>query len=230
MITHREPGEASDVMGCFERHLLRRGFNPLFPVDRQAVAPGDYREARNRDEAERHALKAQILAVLRPVMEGPDSVDTRAALDVIQELHNVLVAIVQSDQGLFDEIRALRDGHRQLAEAMKAVVSTEQAAQLDAATSALESQLSFFQAPLIATLLRADSPMRPEELVPSLLTLELAEFDSCLAGVRAIDDESLRLTVTEAVQLIDWAQTAGVDVPDASEKRHLLLAAIQDAG
>jgi len=218
----RDDSASTDGPGCFERHLKRRRQNPLFPTDRQDVSPIEIEQARQRDNEERSALKSRIVENLYPLMEGPDSVDGQIAIDLLQKLHQLVELVYQSDQGLEQEAVALQRGYQSLSESMRIVRGPEYAAQLDAGARALQAQIALFSAPLLATLSRTDSPMRSDELVPSILGLPVSDMRRCLDGIRTLPDDSLLPTASQAIQLIGWAAENGVHIADASEKVRLL--------
>jgi len=221
---------STDGPGCFERHLQRRRQNPLFPTDRQDVGPIEIDQARLRDNAERSTLKSRILETLHPLMEGPDSVDGQTAIDLLQKLHHLVERVYQSDQGLEQEAAALQRGYQTLSESIRSVRGPEYSAQLDSAARALQAQVTLFSAPLLATLSRTDSPMRQDELVPSILGLSVSDMQRCLDGIRTLPDESLPVTVSQAIQLIERAAENGIRIADVSEKVRLLQEVRQDAG
>lgn len=224
----RGDSASTDGPGCFKRHLQRRRQNPLFPIDRQDVSPIDIEQARQRDNEERSALKSRIVESLHPLMEGPDSVDGRIAIDLLQELHQLVELVYQSDQGLERQAVALQRGYESLSESMRIVRGPEYSAPLDAAARTLHAQIALCGAPLLATLSRTDSPMRQDELVPSILGLPVSDMRRCLDGIRTLPDDSLLPTASQAIQLIGWAAQNGVRVADASEKIRLLQEVRQD--
>jgi hypothetical protein len=85
-----------------------------------------------------------------------------------------------------------------------------------------------FSTPLLATLSRIDSPMRPDELVPSILGLPVSDMRRCLDGLRTLPDDSLPPTASQAIQLIGWAAENGIRIVDATEKVRLLQKVRQD--
>jgi len=227
---HRGNFISAQDAGCFERHLQRRRENPLFPRGRQDVSGIEIQEARQRDNGERSALKSQIVEVLRPLMEGPDVVGGLAAVDLLQQIHQVIELVYKSDQGLEQEVATLQRGYESLSESMRIGRSSEQHAQLDVAARTLRQQIVLLSAPLMATLSRPDSPMRSDELVPSILGLPVGEIRRCLGGIRTLPSHSLPLTVSQAIQLITWASSHAVRIPDADEKLRLLEEVGYDAG
>lgn len=215
--------------GCHERHLFRRRQNPLFPRDRQHVSRKDIDFARRRDEAERSALRRQTLKVLQPLMEGGDFVDGRTAIDLLEQVHKLIELVYQYDQGLEQEVAALQHGYQVLSQSIREVRSQEHAAALDAAALTLQRQTAMFRAPLCATLSRPDSPMRPDEVVPSVVDLPFSEFGRCLEGIRMYSGGSSADIVPLAMQFIECALRTGVHVPDSAEKLHLLRGIMSNA-
>jgi hypothetical protein len=227
---HRGDLAAAQAAGCYERHLQRRRQNPLFPKDRQDVSLAAIQQARQRDNDERSALRSQIVEALRPLMEGPDSVDGQMAIGLLQEIHQLIERACQCDQGLEQEVAALQQGYQSLSESIRIVRGSEHSAQLDAAAHALQAQIALLSSPLLATLCRPDSPMRADELVPSFISLPVNEIGRCLEGIRALSDDLLSATVSEAIRLIGWASQNGVHIPDAEMKLHLLQEVVFEAG
>jgi hypothetical protein len=213
---------STDDAGCFERHLQRRRHNPLFPMDRQDVSEIEIHHARQRDNDERAALRSQIVEILRPMLEGPDSTDEQMAVDLLETIHHLIERVCESDQGLQQEAAALLQGYQRLSESMRIRRSSEQCATLDAAAGALRAQSALLNSPLLATLSRHDSPMRPDELVPSILGLPLSQISPCLDGIRTFAGDSLPSTVAQAIQLMEWASRHGVHISEADEKLRLL--------
>ena len=216
--------------GCFERHLLRRRNDPLFPRDRQSVSTAELGAATERDRAERQVFEAQVTNLLGRLIDSPDSIGGRQAVDLLQEFHRLSVSVCQADQGLDEELAALITGYKELSTSLQGVHESAESEQLAAAAQSLYDQLSLLRAPLMAVLSRPESPMRHDELVPSMLRLSLPALSACLDGIRLLNAEVLSRSVAEGLELIDWAGQHGVVVDQALDKRHCLSAVRSSAG
>ena len=214
--------------GCFERHLLRRRNDPLFPSDRRLVAAAELVGARERDRAERENLEARIADLLGRFIDGPDSVSSRQAVDCLQECHHLSVAVCQADQSLDEELAALLSAYKELSLSAQQVSEPTEVEHLAAAAQSLHRQLTLLRAPLLATMSRPESPMRHDELVPSMLRLSVADLATCLNGVRLLGAEVFHRCLSEAAELLHWAAEYGVQVDGADEKRQCLSMAKQN--
>jgi hypothetical protein len=163
-------------------------------------------------------------------MDGPDAVDRSKAGNLLQQLHQSIERVSRSEQGLEREMAALRQGYQTLSESMKVGSTAAETAALDTAARTLGEQLALFGTPLLATLTRPNSPMRPDELVPSILGLEMADCRRCVEGIRAFAGDSWPSTVSEAIRLITVASENGIHVSDVEEKLRLFKGFIQEAG
>jgi hypothetical protein len=102
--------------------------------------------------------------------------------------------------------------------------------QLDVAARTLESQTELLRSPVLATLSRPDSPMRPDELVPSILGSSVSEMRRCLDGIREFSGDAMPKTLAEAIRLIEWPSLNGMQIRDAQKKLRLLQEFAYDTG
>lgn len=171
-----------DHPGCHERHLRRRYHNPLFPPAVRNVTQHDVEQARRQDIQERSAFDTAFASLLKEAAALPPHVDTEVVLDLKQRLDPLLdqCAGLGGDTGR--ERRALLRlydvFHRTLAAAAgNDPVAVQELAQEAEARTAHSELLTY---PIVADLLRPDSPIGRDELVPALLSSPEPELRAAL--------------------------------------------------
>jgi hypothetical protein len=173
---------AQVLPGRRERHLLRRRDNPLFPPDRREVGAGELAAARAADAAEAQAFARDLTALLEKASHLTGQVES-----------DVILGLKEEADRLYEQCRGLGDGHQpqeqglqRLLEVLMAAVrqgagndpqALDELAQEEAARAMHQRLL---QAPLIADLLHPESPIRDDELVPTLLSAEPETFTAAL--------------------------------------------------
>ncbi len=173
--------------GAHERHLVRRRGNPLFAV---ASDEADLAAARERDAAEAAAFNRrfqqllQRAAALRPNEESEVLLQLKGELDEAYTYCRSLAG---------DRTPLLRGLERLTAVIMEAVRrgaagDAQALAELEAEATARESHYQLLAQPLVADLMRRDSPVAADELVPTLLSAGAAELD---AALWLFDDDQL---------------------------------------
>ena len=212
--------EFNDHPGCHERHLRRRYRNPLFPPAARNVTRHDVEQARRQDARERSAFDAAFTSLLKEAAGLPPHVDTEVILDLKQRLDPLLDQCSGLGGDTSRERRALLRlydvFHRTLlAAAGNDPVATRELAEEAEARAAHTELLAY---PIVADLLRPDSPIERDELVPALLSAPEPElraalnlFDpeqrdaidararSLVAQLDADDNESLELAARLAI-------------------------------
>lgn len=160
----------SDKPGCFERHLQRRDGSLLFSRGRRIVTRKEIEEARQRDglEQQRFAEKARTFADgIVGLQETKMSLDR--ATEVLKELQELLEEAASIGGDISYPVQTLENTEEALQRSM-AEAFPDGAALLKQA----QSQSILKRAPYFAQVTRKDSPIPPEEEVPSLLSEDLA--------------------------------------------------------
>jgi hypothetical protein len=208
--------EAAEIVwsarpGCFERHLQRRHRNPLFPPERRRVSAAELEEARRRDASELESLRRQVSELLDRIARlsadaAPE--ELRPVQRGIQTLFRRSTEVGGKAIGLAWELRNL---HQTLADLWPQAADRAVAA---AAPESLEPDHSF-----LSQALRADSPIRPDELVPSLLSEDVGTIRSVARGLDAGTREMYRLA---ARALVESVRAGGDAIAGLDEKLRAL--------
>lgn len=158
--------------GPRERQLKRRYRNPLFGEAGAGLSQADVDAARAADLDELNTFTDTLRALAEEAMALPP----RAESDVILELKERCDQLYEQCAGLGGELGAEREAIRRLTRVvMKAVWrgaenDTVASAELEQEESARAQHYALLEHALIADLLRPDSPILPDELVPTLLS------------------------------------------------------------
>ncbi|MCW8955936.1 MAG: hypothetical protein OQL09_03570 [Gammaproteobacteria bacterium] len=160
----------SDKPGVRERHLRRKYRNPLFPG--AEVSEMDIAQARKQDAEE----VDQFINHFRDLVKQAIELDTNADADVILKLKELLDKSYEQCAGLTGEQGEIKTMiKRLLASIMQAMwkgVGQDFQAQskLENEEKARESHFALLEYPLVADLIRPDSPIVEDDLVPVLLS------------------------------------------------------------
>jgi hypothetical protein len=225
--TKPTPPEFREHPGCRERQLHRRCNNPLFPPAVRAVTAQDLEAARREDDAERSAFDTAFAGLLKEVANLPAHVETEIILDLKQRLDplydqcaGVAGDTTRERQAL---VKLYKVFHRTLqAAAGNDPLAASELAEEDAARAAHFELLAYA---VVADLLRPDSAIEPDELVPTLLS---ESEDALHAALTLFDQEQLALIQSRARALAEQLRSAG-DLPPELPARlatidaHLML-------
>lgn len=159
----------SERPGAWERHLRRKYRNPLFPDP--AIGPERLREARERDADERRRFEGEF----RRLMEKAAALRPGEGSEAVLRLKEELEMAYERCAGLAGDTAPFREALGRLIEAIMQAVRAgagadppaRQELEQEAAARALHFEL--LAVPLVADLLRPDSPIAAAELVPTLL-------------------------------------------------------------
>ena len=165
----------SSQPGAHERHLIRAWNNPLFDgleieVTEQAIEAA---QMRDRLEADR------FLESFHSLVERVVSLDAKVESDIMLELKQELDKSYEVCSGLGGEMDEIKSAIRELLEvivgAIRKGAGDDQQALQNLAEEDLARTLHFelLAYPLVADLLRPDSPVESEALVPSVLSESL---------------------------------------------------------
>lgn len=191
--------------GAHERHLLRRKDNPLFAPEQRVVDAAALAEARRRDQAERKAFEVQFRALLEAAASLKPSEESGVLLDLKAPLDQAYTLLAS----LADEHEPYRQGLRRLTDLLvntvrRAVANDPLAlAELDQEQMAREQHYRLLEFPLVADLMRTDSPLSPEDLPAALLSAPVEELE---AALWLFADDELAAIEHAASALLAWAE------------------------
>ncbi len=195
------PPSGSDKPGRHERHLLRRGLNPLFGSPTRELDSGELAEAQrlDRDEAQRFITELQEL-VRRAVELEPNE-----SSDVILKLKEDLDKAYEQASGLGGDQSGNREAIRQLLIVIMNAVrqgaghDARAQAELDDEDEARATHFRLLEIPLIADLLAPSSPIGEDELPATLLS---ESPDAVAAALLLFDQEQIDALLEAATGLL----------------------------
>ncbi|HEY0720178.1 MAG TPA: hypothetical protein VGE50_02880 [Gammaproteobacteria bacterium] len=207
--------------GVRERHLQRRYHNPLFPPARRYVNAADLQQARASDHAELETFHQQFQALLERAVALQPNEESEVVLKLKADLDQAYALAC----GLPGDLSQLKIGIQKLISVtMNAVwqgAGNDPLAQqeLTHEEEARAAHFAHLRYPLVAALVRPDSPIDNEELLPALLSAEAVELQAALwlfdpeqltdllraghALLETLTDSTLQARVQQSLQQID---------------------------
>ena len=229
MSTHATAGQTpvfSERPGFWERHLERKARHPqLFgaelTIDQTAVDA-----ARRRDQQELQGLRADFAQLLNDMAGLGDSADTEIVLGLKERIDRLYMqcAGLGGDPG--KERQALLRLHDVvMASILKAAGSDPLARdELEMEQAAHTLHLQLLEYPVVADLLRTDSPVAADELAPVLLS----ETENSLRVVLGLFDSTQLLAIcAQTRELLDRIALRGDDLLPYSARLRLMESALQ---
>jgi len=207
--------------GCYERHLQRRHQNPLFPSASRVVTQEEVDAARTHDAAEAKAFRAEVWELVRTCspqkLSGPLTV--RQAFEIRQKIDDLMDRAAELGGNLAKEEEMLSKLYEALISdvrrGLEQLKNDEALQHLQKAEEFRAKGVEQFYDRFAAQMNREDSPIKPEEIVPSLLT-EKPETIQLVMNI--LDDDTKNLFQREAISIITEAEAAGATVHQANEK------------
>ncbi len=219
----------SETPGAFERQLQRQHGNPLFSPAARVVTQDQIDAARHRDQEERRDFQAALRATLREALDMPPQVES----DVLLKLKERL------DQ-LYDQCAGLPGDHdneklsltRMIGVIMKAVWTgagddPRARAELEQEEHARTLHHELLQQPLVANLLRPDSPIAEDALVPTLLS---ETEDAVRTVLMLFDARQLQALCQQARELLEQLDSTGQALPEARRRLQQMEEVAHHAG
>ncbi len=197
--------------GCWERHLQRKYQYPALFPEAEHLSQTAVNAAQRQDEGERIAFTQDFNELLEKVIHLKAQEDS----EVILELKDRIDRLYEHCSGLGGDYMAEKAGLKKLnGLIMNAIRSTatldEQAmAELDKESQARDTHFHLLEYPLIAHLLRPDTPVTQEEIVPTLLC---EEEGALRAAMSIFDAEHQQLLRDMAQQFIAERAVEGADM------------------
>lgn len=206
--------------GFWERHLQRKVENPHLFSLASAPQQADLEAARRQDQQERLRFQAGFKQLLEDMVALQGAVDADVVLQLKERIDR-LTLHSRGDAGLMSEAGALLKLHTVVMTAVIRASAGDPLAreEIDQEQAAHAMHLRLLEHPLTAHLLRADSPIAGDELVPTLL----CEPPSALRVVLGMFDAAQLIALcADARRLIDTLEP-GAEVSRAEEGLALML-------
>ncbi len=207
--------------GAFERQLQRQHDNPLFPATARVVTQEQIHAMQRRDSQEQRDFQAALRVTLREALEMPPQVES----DVLLKLKERLDQLYDQCAGLpGDHDREKQSLTRMIGVIMKAVWvgagdDLHAHSELEQEEHARTLHHELLQQPLVATLLRPDSPIAADALVPTLLS---EGEDAVRTVLMLFDATQLQLLCQQARELLDQLGSGGQILPAARRRLELM--------
>ena len=209
----------SQYPGAYERHLLRRAGNPLFPSARRQVIQMEVHQAQRRDSED----VAAFLSQFQSLMERAVALKPQEDSEVVLKLKEDLDKAYERCCGLAGDQSKVKDALKKLLQLVMQAVWRGAEADPAAQSNLREEEIArathfqLLEHALIADLLRSDSPIDPEELAATLLS----ETDSVFAAaLNLFDADQLALLASSAQTLVD---NLASDIPQYRAARGRLM-------
>lgn len=215
--------------GHRERHLLRRLENPLFAPEHRRVSVTEMDTARRQDEAEARRVGEDVRNLFREAANlNPNEESGR-----ILALKEGLDAAYERCAGLGGDQSRVLKGIERLVEVLMRAVRAGAAgdpvaqAELDDEDTARQMHYALLAHPIVADLLRPDSAIGADELVPSLLSEPESGFR---AALQLFDADQRRSLYGRARALIEADGVAAGIGPHARANLEVLARSLDPAG
>ena len=215
----------SESPGCFERHLQRRCDNPLFPAKRRIVFQSEIDAARARDAAEAEGFRGEYRHLLEQVAQLSEPGTVHQVFELRQKIEDLLERAAQLGGDLEKERASLHELYGVTIASVKDALDKsnleEATGQLQKAEAIKGTGMRLFHNDFIAQIGRDDTPIKPEEVVPALLT---EDPETIQIAVEALNftPETMEQVRREATQLIGEVEADGGQVPGKSDKLRAL--------
>jgi hypothetical protein len=200
--------------GCWERHLQRKAGNPLFSDAERQVSQAQVDAARRKDREEAEAFEEAFRALVKEAMELPPRADSAVILSLKERTDK----LYECCAGLGGDLRAHLDGLKRLAGIIMRAVwegagdDAKARWELEREENARALHFELLRHPVVADLLRPDSPIAPQQLVPVLL----CEREEALRAVLALFDEvQLAELRSQAREMLSVLAQDGHELPAA---------------
>ena len=215
--------------GRRERHLRRRHENPLFAWPPEEVAPETLLEAQRLDHEEMESFRSSFRALVQRAVDLPPDAGSDTVLGLKEELERD-----------YEQACGLPEGHRWERESIAKLIGVIMKVirrsagpdplarqELDDEEAARAIHFRLLEQPLVADILHPETPIAPEELVPSLLSAEPEEVE---AALDLFDQHQLAVLSAQAGELLARLEPRGVDTTPARRRLAQMRARLPPPG
>ncbi|WP_126456473.1 hypothetical protein [Sulfuriflexus mobilis] len=210
--------------GCRERDLQRRHDNPLYPEGKRSVSAEQLQAAQRADAEE----AAAFTEAFRTLFEKAVHLDANVQSDIILELKQGADKLYEQAAGLAGDNRQAQQSLLKLIDVLMRAVRAGAAndpqalSEIEQETEARQMHMALLEYPLVADLLRPDSPIDPDSLAPTLLSCDEEELAMAL---QLFDTEQILYLHSAAQKLLDACRQEGHEAPQAWQRLHQIAGA-----
>ncbi|MGM0593615.1 MAG: hypothetical protein ACQETD_03670 [Pseudomonadota bacterium] len=208
--------EQPPAFGMYERHLRRKDGNPLFGVPAPRITQAEMTQARRRDSEEMNAFQSEMQGVIQQAIDLPPNAES----DVVLSLRGKLDQLYTRCSGFGINCGTHKQSIRKLIEIVMQAVWQASAddpmarMELEQEEMARQQHFCLLEYPLIADLMRPDTPITREELIPTLLD---ADEDELEAVLWLFEPEQLIGIRDQAEALLESLAAQGFHLSEAEE-------------
>lgn len=218
--------ECSTFTGMYERHLRRKDSNPLFGVPAPQVLPEAYAEARRLDTEEMQRFQSDMRQVIQQAINLEANVESEVVLELRARLDQLYARCSGLGGNCGDHKQAIRRLIDVVMNAVWQAAADDPMARMELEQEELARQQHFclMEYPLISDLMRPDTPISQDELIPTLLQ---ADEDELEAVLWMFEPEQLAVLRKDAEALLAERRGQGYELPEAWENLQLIIEHIE---
>jgi tRNA-dihydrouridine synthase len=206
--------------GFWERHMQRKAANPRLFCLASTPQQADVTAAWQRDQQELARFHSDFKQLLEDMAALQGAVDTQVILQLKERIDRLYIH-AKGDANLESQAQALLKLHAVVMTAVIRASANDPLAreEVEQEQAAHAMHLHLLEHPLTAHLLRADSPIAGDELLPTLLS----ETPAALRAVLGMFDATQLAALCDAARrLLDSIHPHGEDVSRAEERLALM--------
>lgn len=187
--------------GAFEKHLQRKYNNPLFPASQQNLLQAEVEQARQRDQQDLQAFLEAFEETVKRAADLNGSVES----EVILELKEKLERLYMTSSSLAGDLGTYKDALLKLIRVCMEMIRKGAAddpialRKLDEEDQARTVYFAMLESPLVAELVRGDEIIQVDELVPTVLSLDIKALTTILA---LFEPEYLQQLISQSREFI----------------------------
>jgi len=212
--------------GCWERHLQRKYNNPLF--NNPAITQAEIYAARQQDQTERENFQQAFETLLQEVAHLKPQVEAEVVLNISAKIDS----LYEQCAGLGGDCSQEKLSLQKLAEVTQQSILASGVndaafiANIEKEATARQMHFNLLAYPLIAHLMHPQSPIKQDEIVPTLLTETEA---SLRAAMRLFTLEQQKILCNAARELLEQLQQKGYPMPEAWQRLTLMEQPLSNA-
>lgn len=206
--------ECSTFTGMHERHLRRKDSNPLFGVPAPQFPMDAYAEARRLDSEEMGRFQADMRQVIQQAIDLDANVESEVVLELRAKLDQLYARCSGLGGNCGEHKRSIRKLIDVVMNAVWQAAADDPMARMELEQEEVARQQHFclMEYPLISDLMRPDTPISQDELLPTLLQ---ADEDELEAVMWMFEPEQLQDIREQAHTLLVERREQGYALPEA---------------